>query len=185
MSRRRNRQYQKKSSGNDILPVLGFISVSGLILAAINTSSAAPTNLTTGSIDTSNDGVNNPLNIRVSNNAWQGKNTLPGKSFESFEKMWQGYRAGLINLQSIFKAGHTTLTDMISVYAPKDDGNSLQTYVQGIENATGIDPLNDDMTQYINDGPTMQAIITYMAQLEQGANFKVNPADIQLAWNNI
>lgn len=176
---------------DDSIIIIGGLLTGVALLAFSNSasgesdSSTTTAGLTSGAIDTANDGVNNPLDIRVSSTAWQGKNTAPGKKFESFANMWQGYRAGLVNLRTIFNKGNTTLTQMIGVYAPASDSNDVANYVSGLANAAGIDPLNDDMTALISDGPTMQKIITYMARLEQGSSFSINPNDVVMAWNNI
>lgn len=95
---------------------------------------------------------NNPLNIRISStNNWQGEvqNNTDGV-FEQFVAMEYGYRAALKLIRNyITRDGLTTVSDIISKWAPNNENNTAG-YIQrviGINQWTPakvIDPYSKD-----------------------------------------
>lgn len=109
------------------------------------------------------DRNNNPLNIRFTNIAWQGKKT-EGKSdsaFEEFESRDYGWRAAYKNLETKMKRGLNTITKLVSEWAPPSENNT-NGYIQFVASKTGIDP-NATITQA--DLPKIGAA---MAAVESG-----------------
>ena len=76
---------------------------------------------------------NNPLNIRKSSSAWQGKITPSGDSaFEQFISMDYGYRAALRTMRTyINKYGANTIEKIISRWAPPSENNTL-SYISNV-----------------------------------------------------
>lgn len=153
--------------------------------------------ITEGIVKTAADGENNPLDLRVSNNAWHGKITpVPGQQFERYIYMWQGYRAGMLTFLAHYKDGQHTLNDIFAGtlnpatgkyengYAPAEDGNDPAAYAKTVGDFAAIDPAAD-LSSFIQDGNKIMLIIAAMAREEQGDEFVVNSADLQMAWNNI
>lgn len=109
------------------------------------------------------DRNNNPLNIRFTNIAWQGKKT-EGKSdndFEEFESRDYGWRAAYKNIETKMKRGLNTITKLVSEWAPPSENNT-NGYIQFVASKTGIDP-NATITQA--DLPKIGAA---MAAVESG-----------------
>lgn len=109
------------------------------------------------------DRNNNPLNIRFTNIAWQGKKT-EGKSdndFEEFESRDYGWRAAYKNIETKMKRGLNTITKLVSEWAPPNENNT-NGYIQFVAQKTGIDP-NAVITQA--DLPKIGAA---MAAVESG-----------------
>lgn len=121
---------------------------------------------------------NNPLNIRISNNAWAGKiaNNTDG-SFEQFEDIAHGYRAGLLNIRTQINRGNNTIRKLINAWAPSSDGNSPENYANKVASASGI-----SADEIINpkDPNTMQKIVLAMAKIENGQD--ANPDDVAQGW---
>ena len=141
--------------------------------------------ITEGLNPTAGGGINNPMDIRTeASNAWVGKRTQPGAAFEAFDFMWQGYRAGIKTLQTLYNSGKTTLTSIIETYAPACDNNDCSSYIAAVSNLSGIAP-DVDLQPYINDQASMTTIVTAMTGVEQGSGFSVNSADIATAWTNL
>ena len=87
------------------------------------------------------DRNNNPLNIRFTNIAWQGKKTK-GKSdndFEEFESRDYGWRAAYKNIETKMNRGLNTITKLVSEWAPPTENNT-NGYIQFVASKTGIDP---------------------------------------------
>lgn len=90
---------------------------------------------------------NNPLNIRYNAaNNWRGKVTPPAEGkygkYERFEDLVHGYRAALVLLRGngyILK-GLNTIRKIITKWAPADDHNYTQSYIDNVSRLTGIDP---------------------------------------------
>lgn len=76
---------------------------------------------------------NNPLNIRLSTNKWQGKITpSTDTQFEQFETVEYGIRAAFIILRTyIRKYGVQTITQLISRFAPATE-NNVTDYVNRV-----------------------------------------------------
>ena len=86
---------------------------------------------------------NNPLNIRKGSN-WQGeKNPQTDKSFEQFESLQYGVRAGFIILRR-YMSGYNGLTEkfntiekIIRRWAPPSENNT-KAYIEKVSKLTGI-----------------------------------------------
>jgi len=111
---------------------------------------------------------NNPGNIRVSGNAWQGK-IPPGQNtdgaFEQFKTYAYGIRAMIKNLLSYYQSGLNTLQSIIYKWAPPADGNDSAAYVAFVSLRTGFSP-----TQPLDllNQTTMRKIVTAMSEVENG-----------------
>lgn len=112
---------------------------------------------------------NNPLNLRISRNAWKGK--LPKEqntdgSFEQFETMALGFRAALMNLRTHIRKGRRTVRDLITVWAPESDGNNTQRYIERVCRTTGMEP----QTMIVPaDREQMVKLVYAMAIVENGS----------------
>ena len=113
---------------------------------------------------------NNPLNIRKGSK-WVGERaTQTDHSFEQFESMTYGVRAGFIILRQ-YMTGYNGLTEkfntidkMISRWAPRSENNT-QAYIDHVSKLTGIPPhrlLSFGQKNY------MVAIVDAMIRVECG-----------------
>lgn len=127
------------------------------------------------------DRNNNWLNLRISNNNWKGKlaNNTDG-SFEQFETAADGFRAGLLNMQSHIKRGKNTVASLISTWAPAIDNNNTSSYINNVLKRTGIK--SDDVLNP-NDKEQMINLAYAMAISENG--YAPNKSDIEEGWNLI
>ena len=121
---------------------------------------------------------NNPLNIRISNNAWKGKlqNNTDG-SFEQFTDIAHGYRAGFINMRTQINRGNNTIRKLINIWAPASDNNNPENYARFVSTTSGI-PI--DAVIDPNDSTSMQKIVSAMARMENGKD--ANAEDIAQGW---
>lgn len=107
---------------------------------------------------------NNPGNIRVTDDQWDGMTGDDG-SFVTFETPEYGIRAMtklLGNYQSEY--GLNTLSDMVGRYAPPTE-NDTASYISFVSEQTGIDPSVDiDMS----NPEVAKKIVPAMIHLEQG-----------------
>lgn len=125
---------------------------------------------------------NNPLNIRINPaNNWQGKvqNNTDGV-FEQFVAMEYGYRAALKLIRNyITRDGLTTVSDIISKWAPQNENNTAG-YIQrviGINQWTPakvIDPYSKD---------DMCDLVYAMAIVENGNTILPNYTEIYKGWS--
>lgn len=84
---------------------------------------------------------NNPLNIRFSqSNNWLGK-VLPNTDgvFEQFETMAYGYRASLYLIRKYIRSGQTTVSEIISRWAPANENNTT-AYISAVCKYTNFTP---------------------------------------------
>lgn len=85
----------------------------------------------------------NPLNLVISNNAWQGKvpvsQNTDGK-FEQFTDQVKGWRAGIKNMKAHHNNGKDTIRSLTAVWAPKGsgEGNNPENYAIRVSQGTGI-----------------------------------------------
>ncbi|WP_429761600.1 structural protein [Vibrio wakamikoensis] len=119
--------------------------------------------------------INNPLNIRISNNAWTGKVTpSKDKAFETFSHSKYGFRAAtklIRNYQNLY--GLNTLQGIISRFAPKSDNNDTDNYVQfvaGRLNVGASTPLN------LFDDEFMTRLVHSMSIMEVGRYYSLEDA---------
>lgn len=108
---------------------------------------------------------NNWLNIRISNNNWQGKiaNNTDGE-FEQFETPELGIRAATRNIRTYGQRGLQTVKDIISTWAPASENNT-SSYIQNVASRMGVDP---NQTLDLNDTDTMVKLISAMTISENG-----------------
>jgi hypothetical protein len=132
-------------------------------------------NPTTGiysSTTTSNSGDprgfrnNNWLNIRISNNNWQGKRTdNTDGAFEQFETPEQGIRAAAKNIKTYASRGLSTIKDIISTWAPASDNNNTSSYITNVSRRMGVDP-NAQID--VNNPDVMTNLLAAMTVSENG-----------------
>ena len=126
---------------------------------------------------------NNPLNIRLNSaNNWQGK-VLPNTDgvFEQFSSMEYGYRAALRLIQNYIKAGNTTITQIISKWAPNNENNTAG-YISRV--CSTLDALPATVIE-ANDKQAMCKLVYAMAIVENGNTPLPSIEQIYDGWNLI
>ena len=86
---------------------------------------------------------NNPGNLRISNNQWQGKVPVwenTDGEFEQFKEYRYGVRAMIKLIQNYIRSGDNTLVTIISRYAPATE-NDTAAYIRAVAGATGFSPI--------------------------------------------
>lgn len=108
---------------------------------------------------------NNPLNIRVGN-SWKGEvSHSTDKSFEQFQTMEYGIRAGFIILRKyINHYGRNTIRKIICAWAP-DNENNTAAYILRVSQLSGI---GLGKTIKFEDKETMLNIVSAMICVECG-----------------
>ena len=108
---------------------------------------------------------NNPGNIRLTPDTWQGEIKGDDKDFKKFKSMSYGYRALFILLRTyIQNRGYNTIRKIISVYAPTNE-NDTQSYISSVSRRTGIDP---DEELDINNSLDIKNIVAAISYHENG-----------------
>lgn len=109
---------------------------------------------------------NNPLNIRISGQGWQGKITPnTDGAFEQFIDMAHGYRAALITLRTyINKYGLNTVRKMIGRWAPPSENNT-ESYITNVCKNSG---LTADEIITANDQDKLARMVYAMSISENG-----------------
>lgn len=138
---------------------------------------------------------NNPVNIRISSNNWNGK-VMPNTdgTFEQFIDLVHGYRAALVLLRGkgYINGGINTIEKIISKFAPANE-NYTAGYIADVSRMTGI-PANQVIRR--NDKDALTAIVYAMSIVENGTKDKAgnniqqtyglpNMEIINEAWNKI
>lgn len=122
------------------------------------------------------DRNNNPLNIRTSNDNWQGARGENG-GFVDFTHPEYGVRASAKNLYtSQEKYGNNTVSDIITRWAPPSENNTDQ-YIDYVANEMGVGA-NDDLGSLRGNPHLTSELITAMAKMEgasTGSNGKYTP----------
>jgi hypothetical protein len=121
---------------------------------------------------------NNPGNLRLSKDKWQGLRAVQtDKAFFQFETMAHGYRALIRTLQNYRKLHKCqTITDFISRYAPKIENNTAG-YIQRVCREMQVP------TTYVpdvNDKATMCNFAAAISQVENGVSAVM--ADVYSGW---
>lgn len=80
---------------------------------------------------------NNPFNIRKGSSKWVGKVKGLDTSFETFDTLENGIRAGVINTLTHYKRGADTIKKLIEVHAPPNENNT-KLYIKNVSNWVGI-----------------------------------------------
>ncbi len=125
---------------------------------------------------------NNPGNIRVSGNAWQGKVPLGQNTdgaFEQFTAYVWGIRAMIKNLLSYYANGLDTLQSIIYKWAPPADNNHTRAYVNFVAALTGYTPTKPHNLQ---NHTTMRKVVMAMAEMENGRP-AVTAEQFNYAWS--
>ena len=122
---------------------------------------------------------NNPGNIRITKDKWQGlREKQEDKSFFQFKEMRWGYRALIRTLQNYRKRhGCQTIADFIKRWAPENE-NDTDSYIKAVSDYAGIpadDPIN------INDREQMIRIVAAMSKVENGR--EADMSDVIAGWN--
>ncbi len=115
----------------------------------------------------------NPLNIRRTNDLWQGlAEHQPDPKFFTFKSMAWGYRAAFIVLRTYYhKYGIETVRDIIRRWAPPEDGNNTADYLRHVCHRTGFAP-DKRLNPY---NPThMGPLVEAMSRVECGERPDIN-----------
>ena len=131
---------------------------------------------------------NNPGNIRVSHNPWKGKIVGAAKKdkvFEEFVSMAYGYRALLINVRTyIRRDGINTIRGIITRWAPPEDKNNTEGYIQAVCKHMSVSPgymiKEDNKDKFRGDMIKLAAAIS---RVENGVDAVM--ADIEKGWELI
>lgn len=129
---------------------------------------------------------NNPLNIRLSKEKWQGlRLKQTDKSFFQFTSMAYGYRAAIKTMQTYIISKYDTdkdgisneLEDIIMRWAPSHENNT-EAYIATVCKNSGV-----GRKEVIgkNDKARIIAIIGAMSLVENGV--KANYNEIEKGWN--
>lgn len=153
---------------------MGFLERNGEP-SSLGTVSRVPTN------NVPNDGVrgvrnNNPGNIRLSSNKWVGQTGDDG-AFAKFATPEHGIRALGKNLLSYARQGFVTPEQIINRWAPPEDNNDTQAYIEYVSDYLGVAPNQPlDLTNL----DTLTHLSTAIMYKENGRN-RVNYTDEQIA----
>lgn len=137
-----------------ILPILLVLSAGGLawyfyrnkkmpLALTNNPITSAIQSGTTVVKQMTNPGIrnNNPINIKWTiqsrNNPWIGQTGESGK-YLVFKHPIYGFRAGARNLRSYAAAGVNTIAGIITKWAPPEDNNPTQKYIDFVSKNSGI-----------------------------------------------
>ncbi|MEM8013027.1 hypothetical protein Q4R53_12250 [Morganella morganii] len=105
---------------------------------------------------------NNPGNIRISDNNWEGQIGDDGE-FVRFASPEHGVRALGKNLITYRNKGVVTINQIISRWAPKKDGNDTEGYIKFVSGKMGVDP---NVPIDVTDINTLRSITTAIMQQE-------------------
>ncbi|ECI7957161.1 hypothetical protein E2G06_20350 [Salmonella enterica subsp. enterica] len=119
---------------------------------------------------------NNPGNIEASKNPWDGQTGSDGR-YATFATPEHGIRALGKNLLSYQRQGFVTPRQIISRWAPKNDGNDTEAYIANVAAALGVSA--DDRLNLSNIKTLGTLTKAIMAQ-ENGAG-KVAYSDQQIS----
>ena len=123
---------------------------------------------------------NNPLNIRFSSaNNWLGK-VIPNTDgvFEQFTSMAYGYRAALYLIRKYISSGLTTVSEIISRWAPANENNT-NNYIYLVCDITGYTP---GTTLRAGDKQQLIDLVYAMAIVENGQQPKPDRQQIEDGW---
>lgn len=125
--------------------------------------------------------VNNPMNIRANSaNNWKGKTTENGAAFESFDTIHNGIRAGIKTLKTYFeKHGLTTVREIITRFAPPEDSNDTEDYINFVAIRMGATP---DL-KFEPSKEEFYTLVNAIAYMEN--NYNIKYSDYEKAWDSI
>lgn len=116
--------------------------------------------------------LNNPGNIRKSNDVFDGEAQSPNPSFKAFKTMAYGYRALAIILYNYISIyGDRNLNEIITRYAPPNE-NATGEYLDFVRNFSGVGiqkPLSkNSFIGFLGLEPDMKKIIRAISAKEIG-----------------
>lgn len=138
---------------------LDAADVSGVVAAA------------TGQAPTTNGFNNNVGNLKASGANWEGKGapftTASGAKFETFVTPEAGVAAATKNIIGITakNGGNLSLSQLISIWAPKEDNNDPAKYAATVAGWAGMNP-SDPVP--VNDPAKMAQLVKAMTRYEKG-----------------
>lgn len=121
---------------------------------------------------------NNPGNIRITKDKWQGlREKQEDKAFFQFKTMEYGYRALIRTLQNYrLKWGCKTISDFINRWAPPVENNT-SGYISRVCKEMQVP---NSYVPDINDRATMCAFAAAISQVENGVPAVM--ADVEKGW---
>lgn len=121
---------------------------------------------------------NNPGNIRINNDLFQGEvRPSRDKEFKQFKNMAYGYRAIFRTLLTYYRIYRLeTIRQMISRWAPPKE-NKTDTYIKAVSDYAGIPA--DDFISF--DREQMIRIVAGMSKVENGRD--ADMSDVIAGWN--
>lgn len=113
--------------------------------------------------------TNNPFNIRSNSaNNWKGKTTAQGAAFESFDKLENGVRAGIMILKRYFQNYKlNTVHSIISRFAPSNE-NDTENYIKFVSDQMGVEKF--DQLEW--NKTTAWNLSKAICKMENGYNLK-------------
>lgn len=105
---------------------------------------------------------NNPGNLRISDNIWDGQIGDDGE-FVQFASPEHGVRALGKNLITYRNKGFVTVNQIINRWAPKKDGNDTEGYIAFVSQRMGVDP---NVPIDVTNIDTLKSITTAIMQQE-------------------
>lgn len=122
---------------------------------------------------------NNPGNIRKSSIVYDNEIGFDDSPFKSFASMPDGYHAMMQLFKHYYNSGYTTLSKIINHYAPPTENNTVK-YIQDVSADLNFSPDQDAHDLIFSDNIT--GLLSSFTRKEQGANFYIDPTDLNLAY---
>lgn len=121
--------------------------------------------------------VNNPFNLKaVAANKWNGKTTKEGATFESFDTLENGVRAGIKVLKTYFsKYNLNTVAKIIPRFAPKNE-NDTEGYIKFVCSELGVE--RNEMLSA--DKETLWELSSAVCKMENG--YELSRQTYETAW---
>ena len=118
---------------------------------------------------------NNPLNIRIGNNAWKGKVT-PSRdnAFETFQSPEWGFRAGAVLLRNYQRRYELqTLSEIIHRFAPPTE-NHTTNYARFVARRVGVGM--DERIDLVGNKTLLADVLHAMSIMEVGHHYNKSTA---------
>jgi len=121
---------------------------------------------------------NNPLNIRISRDVFQGEiSPSTDRAFKQFQTPAYGYRAAFVTLGTYLTQGKNTIEKIVRSWAPESENNT-NAYIDQVEKWSLV-KRNKILTAL--DGEDYVKIVIAMSRVENG--IAANPADVRAGFN--
>lgn len=120
---------------------------------------------------------NNAGNIRVSKDQWQGAVGQDADGFVVFETPEHGIRALGKNLLSYQRQGFDSVEKIINRWAPPQDNNDTESYINFVVNSTGF---TRDQQLDMND-PSVLSALTKAIMVQENGAANINYTDDQVS----